>query len=197
MKIQEPPPSLDLFLEACRTEFAFLVSDYGFTELPPEPTPFANPFGIRFVRDDLEIVIEGINYGQNVIAKIRDRHGGSINPVFLNPDFVPYTSPPPQVRGQLNQIAQAAQLLREHGRALLAGDRSVMYAALARYEAGVAAYETALAERRRFHVAVEQAVAAFRSQEWARVVELLEPHEAELSARMARKLATARERQLP
>lgn len=49
------------------------------------------------------------------------------------------------------------------------------------------------AERRRLSVAVERGVLAFRAQEWARVVQLLEPHEAELSPRMARKLAQARD----
>jgi len=195
MNSQESPPSLARFVAACRAEFAFLVSDYGFSEVPPEPTPFANPFEVHFVQNDLEIVIEGINYGENVITVIRDGHGTAIRPLLLHPDFVPYVRPLPRVRGQLYQMAQAAQLLREHGCALLAGDRSVMYAALARYEASLAAYETALAERRRFHVDVEEAVAAFRSENWARVVELLEPHEAALSTRMARKLAMAKARQ--
>lgn len=194
MTSQESPPSRDRFKAACRAEFAFLVSDYGFTELPPEPTPYADPFKVRFVRDDLEVIIQGINYGQNVITTIQDGQGRAIWPLYLHPDFVPYTNPIPRASGQLNQIAQDAQWLHEHGRALLAGDRSVLYAALARYEAGRARYETALAERRRLPVAVEAAVAAFRAQEWARVVELLEPHEAELSPRMARKLATAREK---
>lgn len=72
MTTQESPPSRDRFKAACRAEFAFLVSDYGFTELPPEPTPYADPFKVRFVRDDLEVIIQGINYGQNVITTIQD-----------------------------------------------------------------------------------------------------------------------------
>ena len=40
----------------------------------------------------------------------------------------------------------------------------------------------------------QEAVAAFRLEQWPRVVELLEPHEAELSSKMARKLATARQK---
>ena len=143
MNSQESSPSLAQFIAACRAEFAFLISDYGFSEAPPKPSPYAayaDPFTVRFVHDDLEIVIQGINYGQNVIIKIRDGHGATISPLLLHPDFIPHThNPLPRARGQLNQIAQTAQLLREHGRALLAGDRSVIDSALARYEAGLTA----------------------------------------------------------
>jgi hypothetical protein len=198
MNNQESPPSLAQFMAACRADFAYLISDYGFSEAPPELSRYADPFTVRFVRDDLEIVIQGINYGQNVITEIRHGHGATLRPVLLHPDFIPYANNPlPPARGQLNQIAQTAQLLREHGRALLAGDLSVIDNALARYEAGLIAYEAPRAARRRFHTDVEEAVAAYRSANWALVVELLEPREAELSARMARKLAAARGKLIP
>lgn len=188
-----PTPTLETFLATIRAEFAFLISDYGFEERPPEPTPYVNPFSVRFVRDDLAIMVEGLSYGRDVDTTIRDRQGRKLRPLLLHPDFVPYTHPIPRRDGQLNQINQDAEWLHEYGRPLLAGDLAVMDEALARYEAAVDAYESAQAERRRLPMAVEQAVAAFRLEQWARVVELLEPHEASLSPRMARKLATARQ----
>lgn len=188
-----PTPSLETFLATIRAEFAFLISDYDFEERPPEPAPYVNPFSVRFVRDDLEIVVEGLGYGQMATTTIRDRPGRKLRPMMLHPDFVPYTNPIPRCVGQLNQISQDAQWLREYGRALLAGDLAVLCAALARYETAVDAYESALAERRRLGVAIQEAVAAFRLGQWALVIELLEPHEAAISPRMARKLATARQ----
>ena len=186
-------PTLELFLATIRAEFGFLVNDYAFEERPPEPAHYANPFSLRFVSDDLEIVVEGLGYGQMADTTIRDRHGRKLRPMMLHPDFVPYTNPIQRRSGQLNQISQDAQWLRQYSRPLLAGDLAAMDEALIRYETAVDAYESAQAERRRLPMAVEQAVAAFRLEQWARVVELLEPHEAALSPRMARKLATARQ----
>ena len=190
---QHSRPTLEQFLTAARTEFAFLVSDYGFEERPPEPTPYVEPFFVRFVGDDLEVAVQGLSYGRMADTTIRDRHGRKLRPMMLHPDFVPYTNPIPRRGGQLNQISQDAQWLREYGRALLAGDLGVMGEALIRYETARDAYESAQAERRRLGVAIQEAVAAFRLGQWALVVELLDPHEAALSPRMARKLATARQ----
>lgn len=188
-----PVPTLETFLATTRAEFAFLVSDYGFEERPPEPTPYVEPFFVRFVRDDLEVAVQGLSYGRMADTTIRDRPGRKLRPMMLHPDFVPYTNPIPRRSGQLQQISQDAQWLREYGRALLAGDLAVLGEALARYETARNAYESAQAERRRLGVAIQEAVAAFRLGQWALVVELLEPHEAAISPRMARKLATARQ----
>ena len=190
---QHSRPTLEQFLTAARTEFAFLVSDYGFEERPPEPDPYVEPFFVRFVRDDLEVAVRGLSYGRMADTTIRDRHGRKLRPMMLHPDFVPYTNPISRRVGQLNQISQDAQWLREYGRALLAGDLGVMGEALVRYETAKDAYESAQAERRRPGVAIQEAVAAFRLGQWALVVELLDPHEAALSPRMARQLATARQ----
>ena len=141
-----------------------------------------------FVRDDLTIDIEGVSYGNHVLFRIRDRHGRSIGVNNLDPAFVPPNKPRKWVEvGQAAEIARDARRLRALGTPLLEGDLSVFDAAIARIDAVRAAY----ASRQQFGVAVQEAIAAFRLEQWPRVIELLEPHEAALSPRMARKLAAA------
>jgi hypothetical protein len=96
--------------------------------------------------------------------------------------------PPPP--GQAAEIIYNARLLRTLGTRLLGGDFSAFEEAAARIDAAWAE----LGRRSQLSVAIEKAVAAFRLEQWARVVELLEPHEAEISPRMARKLAVARQK---
>lgn len=189
------PPTLEQFLATARAEFAFLVSVYGFEERAAEPAVYVNPYAVRFVREGLEIIVQGAGYGAMADTIIRDRRGRKLRPVQLHPDFVLYTHPIPGPGGQLNDLVRQAQWLREYGGALLAGDLTVMDDALARDQAARDEYEPAQRERRRLGIALQEAVAAYRAEQWAQVVELLEPHEAALSPKMARRLATARQRQ--
>ena len=186
---QHSRPTLDEFKHICHTELHWLVTEYGFREVAADAAQSDNPFRVLFVRDDLTVDIEGINYGSHVMFRIRDRHGRSIGVNNLDPAFVPSNKPHKWVEvGQAVEIAHDARRLRALGTPLLEGDLSVFDSAIARAHAVRAAY----ASRQQFGVAVEKAVAAFRLEQWPRVIELLEPHEAALSPRMARKLATAR-----
>lgn len=187
-------PTLEAFKSACRAELNFLISEYGFVERDLEPTPSANPYRVRFARDDLEVLVEGLNYGLMASVTIRDRRGRTLHPLLLDPAFVlgdrKYAG---RSKGQLDDIRREARYLREHGGQLLAGDLSVLDDAIARRDAMHAAQWAAYDSRRRYGIAVQEAVAAFRLEQWGRVVALLEPHEAALSHRMARKLAVARQ----
>lgn len=188
-------PTLEAFKSACRAELNFLISEYGFVERDPEPTPSANPYRMRFTRDDLEILVEGLNYGRMASITIRDRRGRMLHPLLLDPAFVPgdrkYAG---RSKGQLDDIRREARYLREHGGQLLAGDLSVLDDAIARRDAVQAEQWAAYDSRRRYGIAVQQAVEAFRLERWGQVVALLEPHEAALSHRMTKKLAAARQR---
>jgi len=122
---------------------------------------------------------------------IHNRQGRSIGVRALDPTFVPLAKtnrPPPP--GQAAEIVYNARQLRTLGTRLLGGDFSAFEEAVARIDAAWAER----ARHRRLSVAIQEAVAAFRLEQWPRVVELLEPHEAELSSKMARKLATARQK---
>ncbi len=183
--------TLEEFKSLCRAELNWLVTEYGFGEAEEDTAQFANPFEVQFVRADLIIHVEGINYGDHVLFNIRDRHGRSISARALDPAFVPLAKtnrPPPP--GQAAEIVYNARLLRTLGTRLLGGDFSAFEEAVARIDAARAAY----ASRSQLSIAIQKAVAAFRLEQWARVVELLEPYEAEISPRMGRKLGAAREK---
>ncbi len=180
--------TLEEFKSLCRAELNWLVTEYGFQEDLAQPV---NPFTVQFVRDDLIIVVEGIMWGDGAILSIGDHQGRSIYLSALDPAFVPSTKPSRRApKGQAADIARHAQRLRTLGTRLLEGDFTVFEDAIARDEAT----RTAPRIDNRLNLAVQEAVAAFRLEQWPRVVELLEPHEAELSPRVAKKLAVARQK---
>jgi hypothetical protein len=192
MQQGEPrPPTLEEFKALCRAELNWLVAEHGFREAEEDTSPFANPFKVQFVRDDLIVSVEGIHWGRAAMFSIHNRQGRSIGVRALDPTFVPLAKtnrPPPP--GQAAEIVYNARQLRTLGTRLLGGDFSAFEEAVARIDAAWAEH----ARHRRLSVAIQEAVAAFRLEQWPRVVELLEPHEAELSSKMARKLATARQK---
>jgi hypothetical protein len=182
--------SLEKFLDTCRTEFEFLVTEFGFQEISEKVQH--NPYKLSFFRDDLLISIEGIHYGSAALILIRDRNDRVLSPANLDPKFVPLDKQSAKsiqkTSGQSDDIQLAARLLREHGTELLEGNFTVFEEAYARKEKAVQQYE----ERRMFGIAIQQAVAAYEQGEWHTVVTLLEPHESSLSKKMVKKLSHAR-----
>lgn len=65
--------ALEKFLNTCRAEFRFLITEFGFQEFNGPKEEFVNRFKLYFVRDDLEIAIEGIHYGSAAMVLITDR----------------------------------------------------------------------------------------------------------------------------
>lgn len=186
-----PLPTLSEFQETCRTQLSYLVSKYGFVEDIPEEETGDNPFKVRFLRDDLLIVVEGMNYGQTATLTIFDHNGRKIWPsLLIDPDHEPRSKDSLRRGGQLEQITQEAQCLLEYGQGLLVGDLSVMNVALARLEERWADHQA----RRKFGIAVQEGVKAYDQENWPRVIALLAPHETELSPRMAKKLEIARQK---
>jgi hypothetical protein len=192
MQRGEPrPPALEQFKALCRAELGWLITEYGFREAEEDTSPFANPFKVQFVRDDLIVSVEGIHWGTAAMFRIHNRQGRPIGVRELDPTFVPLAKtnrPPPP--GQAAEIVYSARLLRTLGTRLLGGDFSAFEEAAARIDAAWAELD----RRSQSSVAIEKAVAAFRLEQWAQVVALLAPHEAEISPRMARKLAVARQK---
>lgn len=185
--------TLDEFKDLCRTELGFLVINYGFREIPSGPDESANPFRVQFVRDDLTVTVEGIHYGRAAMLTIQDNIGRRIVPRILDPTFTLYPPKPvarKRPRGQASEIRLYASELKTLGNELLEGDFTAFERAIARKNAAWAEYEA----RRKFGTAIQEAVAAYRLQQWPRVIHLLEPFEADLSKAMGRKLAEARGR---
>lgn len=179
------------FKNICRSEFSYLLTDFGFQEDKSSVEEFENEFKIRFVRRDLTVVVEGIHYGSAAVVYLQDVQRRQISPIQLKPDFQPFPSklPKPQSKGQAEDIKEEAQLLREYGMELLKGDFSAFEHALEKARIAWDGYES----RRRFGIAEQEAIAAFKNQNWSKVVEALAPYEDKISPRMTKKLNTARE----
>src|SRR4029453_16579436 len=63
-----PHPTLEKFLECCRKECEFLVSEFGFAilSLPME----YNEFSVRFRKGELEVDIFGENWGKSASCEL-------------------------------------------------------------------------------------------------------------------------------
>ncbi len=126
-------PSLDTFLAAARREFAFLISDFGFTEQALPNAAHINPFKVTFVSDSTRVTVEGINWGVNSHVMLH-----SLSPVPDVPSRVPLWAivelRAPDERespaGQIAQLGRDATLLRRYASDVLQGDFSVFPAAL-------------------------------------------------------------------
>jgi hypothetical protein len=188
----ENNPALEKFLNTCRTEFRFLITDFGFKEHYGLRGKFDNPFTLYFVRDDLEISVEGIHYGSAAMVLMTDKKHRVLGVRNLDPEFNPFdkkrVKAVQQTRGQTEDIAQEARLLLEYGRELLKGDFSIFERAFERKAQAWAEY----GKRSAFGIAIQEAVAAYDEGKWQVVVGLLEPHESNLPKRIAKKLAFAR-----
>ena len=126
-------PSLDIFLAAARREFAFLISDFGFTE-QPLPNASINPFKVVYISDSTRVAIEGINWGVNTQVMLH-----SLAPAPDAPGRVPLwalvelRAPRDERRspnGQIAQLSHDASVLRRYASDVLRGDFSAFPAAL-------------------------------------------------------------------
>ncbi len=186
--------TLSEFKDLCRSALDFLVTDYGFQESPDGSDPNdANPFRVQFTRDDLTVTVEGIHYGDAAMLYIQDSLGRRIVPRELDPAGARFPLKPVRSKvqiGQADEIRLHASKLKTLGVELLQGDFTAFERAIARREAARADYE----RRQALGIAIQEAVAAYRLQQWSRVIELLEPLEDSLSKAMGKKLAKARDR---
>jgi len=183
--------AIEKFKNVCRNEFSYLLTKFGFREDNAKLGEFENEFQIRFIRHDLTVVIEGIHHGSSTMVYIQDIKHRQIFPMLLKPDFQPARNKKtkPKLIGQAEEIKVEAQLLLQYGNELLKGDFSEFERAFEKKGKAWAGNES----RRQFGVAVQEAVDAFRNQDWSKVVESLESYEEKISVKMAKKLKTARE----
>ncbi|HAV78137.1 MAG TPA: hypothetical protein DCX53_12380 [Anaerolineae bacterium] len=184
-------PAIENFKNICRNEFSYLLTEYGFQEEDATLREFENEFQIRFVRPDLTVVIEGIHYGSAATVYLYDSKKRKTFPRLLNPDFQPFPSKriKRKMTSQEEEIKEESQLLLLYGTDLLKGDFSSFERALEKTQIFWAKYKS----RRQFGVAEQEAVEAYRNQDWTKVVEALEPYEEKISKKMGKKLNIARE----
>lgn len=183
--------AIDEFKNICRSEFDYLLTEFGFQEDTSPLGEFENEFQIRFVRHDLTVIAEGIHHGSAAVVYLQDSQKRWITPIQLKPDFQPNPSktPKPKPTSQSDDIKEEARLLLQYGMGLLNGDFSGFERALDKTKTAWEEYES----RRRFGVAEQEAVAAFKNGDWSRGIDALQPYENQLSARMLKKLNEARQ----
>jgi hypothetical protein len=114
-------PTLEEFTTAARREFEYLSSEFGFIEGPPT----RNPFSVRYVSGDTEVVVEGINWGHAVNVLLR--RGAETVPLWAIARCRGVTEKHPA--GQLAQLQYDAKLLRRVAEEVLRHDFSVFPAA--------------------------------------------------------------------
>ena len=187
--MSQPTPSLDEFLAACDAACEFLVRDYGFTRLA-EPREY-NPYSVCFRKGELGIDIYGENWGQNASCDLlRGKED-----LYLTL-IIPASERQPWPKGQLAQINEIGVRLSQHASDFLTGDMTRFDAALTEWKRVTKhrPYTDAMRHERDLSTAVTEAGHASKRGEYAKVVELLEPHESELSQHQKRMLDEAREK---
>ena len=134
-----PSPTPQEFVEAARQEFDYLRDDYGFVQ----GTAVQNPCSVVFSRDQVTIVVEGINWGFGVNVLLS--HAKERVPLWAIARAKGRQDLP--ASGQLAQLRECAILLREVAEDVLKGDTSFL--AIARQAMNQANAEASIPKVRR------------------------------------------------
>lgn len=201
MNVEFQYPNQQELVAAIRTEFQFLVDDYGFAEVDKRLEPYSNPYSVLYSKDRLEILVEGHSYGSGTAIEFRVKRGwlrrqqdsfdlGWLTeirrPDLLAPEF-------PDKRGQLRQLPKLARELKEVASDMLRGDFSVVpqvLAAIAKARIEGDRYEAS----QNFLRAEARSQEAFRLHNYSAVVSLLGPHRHLLNASSLKRLEIAQHR---
>jgi hypothetical protein len=184
-----------------RKEFAFLESEYGFTELVNRPERYVNPYSILYRRALVEVLVEGISYGCGTTIEFRIKDDIANAPqdqfcvAWLTSIRRPDLQKPefPDKRGQLVQLPRLAKELKEVADDLLRGDLSILpkiREAISKAKAEGQAREKLYQFRR----AEARSQEAFRKRDFALVIRELEPHRDTLNKSSRERLEIAKSR---
>ncbi len=201
MNMEYYTPNKEELLDSIRTEFQFLVSNYGFAESDKRTDPYPNPYSVLYRKAPIEVLVEGISYGCGMDVEIRikkDELGKEQDrfsvgwltqirrPVFLAPEF-------PSKRGQLVQLPKLAYQLKAVADDILRGDLSILPQVW-----DVIAKARAEGEKHAAHQdflrAEVRSQEAFRLHDYSAVVSLLGPHRNLLNASSRKRLEIAQHR---
>lgn len=184
-------PTLPAFLATARNEFGFLSKQFGFSELQPP----ANPFAVRYGKENVEILIKGTawGFGTNLLITA----DGATVPLWAIARIRSF-----EFLSDGDQLAQLHALARQ----LLHVAPDILSADTGRWadlhqafrkivtELEIEALHKAEAENDRRALSLSES--AFRIQDWRGVVTALAPREARLSKAAAARLTFARTRLL-
>ena len=111
------------FVESCRSEFRFLLDEFGFREaacsVPQER------FCVRFTKNDRSLEVRGEGWGTTAACDVFCGAKGPLSLIYLVPDAArPKRSRRRDRMGQLDHIREWAQFAREHAKDFLGGDIS-------------------------------------------------------------------------
>ena len=116
-------PTLAEFVQSCRAEFRFLVTDFGFREAPCSVQQ--ERFCVRFAKEDRSLQIRGEGYGTTAACHLSCGDRGPLALIYLVPDASrPKRSRKRDGMGQLDHIHEYAALAREHAKDFCSGDVS-------------------------------------------------------------------------
>ena len=201
MTVEYYTPNKHELLDAIRTEFQFLVSDYGFAEPDKRPDSYPNPYSVLYLKAPIEILVEGISYGcgTNIELRISEAASGKEQDCFsigcltqirrsdlLEPEF-------PNHRGQLLQLPKLAHQLKVVADDILRGDLSILPQirdAIAKTRAEAEKHEA----QEKILRAEVRSQEAFRLHNYSDVVSILGPHRNLLNASSRKRLEIAQYR---
>ncbi|HSF31173.1 MAG TPA: hypothetical protein VLK82_11980 [Candidatus Tectomicrobia bacterium] len=190
-------PTLEDFLRCAREEFHFLAVEFRFREQTLPKHRDVNQFQVRYRTATTLVEVEGTNWGYGVDVLL----GPKRQPTFRSEDTFPLW-PIVKLRrpdlydtlgigDQPAQLAAHAVALRECAQEVLRGDFSIR-GEVRRLIEEVALSQRSELEEWRYHTAIEEANAAFRSKDYRRVVGVLVQHENRLTPAQRLKLEYAR-----
>jgi hypothetical protein len=113
------------FKNWCRYAFKFLLSDYGFQEMPLPHPKHSNPYQARFSNGTIEIIVLGEGYGTIANIEYVTIEGIEVATQILEPGWEPFKKgkrkKTPQV-SQKEQIFEAANRIKVRDTDILSGD---------------------------------------------------------------------------
>jgi hypothetical protein len=194
-------PSQQELIDAIRAELAFLVITYGFQEVTDRSEKYINPYSVLYRKKNIAILVEGVSYGFGLSCEFRvETDSKRSQPERINLGYIAMLRAPqlvvptyPEKRGQLTQLPKLAEELRLAALDLLDGDLSHLeeMRAFIRKEQQTAETENHRKEVSRIDVKSQE---AFHQGNYGKVVDLLLPIEADLSASGRKRLEVARNR---
>jgi len=198
----EPIPSFDEFRAWVLAAYAPLMRSMGFVELPGRQGKGVTCFTVRLQNATTIIEVEGIHYGTAAWTKVfrasdKEETGAGL-PIYrllqLRQGLTAKQHRRRNRQGQLAEVEETAAAIIKHAGDVLLGDFSELER-LAETERLLQRkrLEKALPrEEKAAAVAASEAGHAFKRGDYAKVVELLEPHLAHLSPSQRRRYAVAK-----
>jgi hypothetical protein len=205
----KPLPTLDEFRACVLAAYAALFRSMGFVELPPRQGKGVNSFSVRIGNATTIIEVEGIHWGMGAWTRVfrapdgeESRAGLPIHRLLqLRQGLTVKQVERAQQRrrrkpDQLTDIEEMATAIIGHARDVLMGEFSELerIAEAERLLERERLEQALPREQKAAVVAASEAGHAFKRGDYAKVVELLQPHLSHLSPSQRRRYAVAKDR---